>query len=48
MKPNCSIIIPTSGTTVAPDEIVILVIVFALWAGAIGLFIHRLVFINLL
>ena len=38
---NCSIVIPTSGTDVRADEIVIMIIVFGLWFWAIGLFIHR-------
>jgi hypothetical protein len=38
---NCSITISTSGTMVRTDEVIILVIVFSLWGGAIALFIHR-------
>jgi hypothetical protein len=38
---NCSINISTSGTMVRTDEVIILVIVFSLWGGAIALFIHR-------
>jgi len=38
---NCSMTISTSGTLVRPDEVVILVIVFSIWGGAIALFIHR-------
>ena len=39
--------ISTSGTLVRPDEVVILVIVFSIWGGAIALFIHRLLMLVL-
>ena len=39
---NCSVVIPPDDNLVKTDEAIIVIMVFALWAWAIGLFIHRL------
>ena len=42
LQSNCSVVIPPDDNLVKTDEAIIVIMVFALWAWAIGLFIHRL------
>ena len=42
LQNNCSVVTPVDDNLVKTDEAIIVIMVFALWAWAIGLFIHRL------
>ena len=42
LQSNCSVVFPSDDNLVKTDEAIIVIMVFALWAWAIGLFIHRL------
>ena len=42
LQSNCSVVTPVDDSLVKTDEAIIVIMVFALWAWAIGLFIHRL------
>ena len=42
LQNNCSVVTPVDDNLVKTDEAIIVIMVFALWAWAIGPFIHRL------